>query len=51
MYGIIVSEMARDPNNVKRPFRYSNMNNMNEYTCINIRLIPKYITAYTSITS
>lgn len=50
-FGIIVSEMARDPKDHTKLFRHTSMNNMNEYTSISIKDIPKYVSAFTSITS
>lgn len=46
--GIIVSEMARDPNNLEKAFRNSNADH---YTSINIKDIPKFISPYSAITS
>ena len=46
--GIVVSEMARDPNNLEKAFRNSNAKH---YTAINIKDIPKFISPYSAITS
>lgn len=48
LFGIIVSEMARDPNNLERAFRNSNAKH---YVTINIKDIPKFISPYSAITS
>lgn len=48
LLGIVVSEMARDPNNLERAYRNSRAEH---YKAINIRDIPKFISAYSSITS
>ena len=48
LLGIVVSEMARDPNNLEKAFRNSNAKH---YKAINIRDIPKFISAYSAITS
>ena len=40
--------MARDPNNLERAFRNSSANH---YKAINIKDIPKFISAYSAITS
>ena len=49
--GLIISELCRDSNNLDRPFRYSDMKDMTAYTSISIVKVPKYTSAYTSITS
>lgn len=46
--GIVVSEMARDPNNLEKAFRNSNAKH---YTAIDIKDIPKFISPYSAITS
>lgn len=46
--GVVVSEMARDPNNLEKAFRNSNAKH---YTAINIKDIPKFISPYSAITS
>lgn len=48
LLGIIVSEMARDPNNLEKAFRNSSNKH---YTAINIRDIPKFISPYSAIVS
>ena len=48
LFGIVVSEMARDPNNLEKAFRNSNAAH---YKSINIKDIPKFISAYSAITS
>lgn len=48
LLGIVVSEMARDPNNLERAFRNSKAEH---YKAIDIKDIPKFISAYSSITS
>lgn len=51
MFGIIVSEIARDPNDITKLFRYTDMKDMCAYQAIDIKQIPKYLSAYTSFTS
>lgn len=46
--GIVVSEMARDPNNLEKAFRNSNAQH---YISIDIKDIPKFISPYSAITS
>jgi hypothetical protein len=51
LFGIVTGELCRDPNNVARPFRMTDMKDMNAYKLISIKLIPNYISPYTSIIS
>lgn len=48
LLGIVVSEMARDPNNLQKAFRNSKAEH---YKAIDIKDIPKFISAYSAITS
>lgn len=48
LLGIIVSEMARDPNNLEKAFRNSKSKH---YKTISIKDIPKFISPYSAITS
>ena len=48
LLGIIVSEMARDPDNLEKAFRNSKAKH---YKAINIKDIPKFISPYSAITS
>lgn len=48
LFGIVVSEMARDPNNLEKAYRNSNAKH---YKTINIKDIPKFISPYSAITS
>ena len=48
LFGVVVSEMARDPNNLQKAFRNSKAEH---YKAINIKDIPKFISAYSAITS
>lgn len=51
LFGILVSEMCRDPKDIKRLFRNTDIKNMNGYVSINVKDIPKYVSPFTSITS
>lgn len=51
LFGILVSEMCRDPKDIRRLFRNTDIKNMNEYDTINVKDIPKYVSPFTSITS
>ena len=48
LFGIIVSEIARDPSNLERAYRNSNAAH---YATISIKDIPKFISPYSAITS
>lgn len=53
LFGLIVSEMCRDPRDLTKPFRLSSAidEDMTAYKAVSIKDIPKYISPYTSITS
>lgn len=51
LFGIMISELCRDENNISKPFRYTNMNNMNSYKQVSIKAIPKFISPYVALTS
>lgn len=51
IFGVVVSEYCRNPNNLKEPFRYTDMKNFVGYKPLNIVDIPKYTTSYASLTS
>lgn len=48
LLGIVVSEMARDPNNLEKAYRNSKADH---YKAINIKDIPKFISPYSAIVS
>lgn len=48
LLGVIVSEMARDPNNLEKAYRNSKAEH---YKAINIKDIPKFISPYSAIVS
>lgn len=51
IFGILVSEIARCKNDISKPFRFSNMNDMHNYRPISIKLSPKFVSPFASITS
>ena len=51
LFGIMISESCRNPNDLSQPFRYTAMNDMTAYQQISIKTIPKYISPYQAITS
>ena len=51
LFGIVQSEICRDPKDISRPFRYTDMKDMHAYKPISIKMTPKFISPYTSIVS
>ena len=51
LFGIIVSEICRDPKDLSKPFRLSNNDNMNDYRPISIKTVPNYVSPFVSFTS
>jgi hypothetical protein len=54
LFGMMISELCRDPEDITKPFRLSvNQDKPNylDYTAVSIKKIPKYTSAYTAITS
>jgi hypothetical protein len=51
MFGIMVSELCRNPKNLAEPFRYTKMDKMTGYRQIAVSNIPKYISPYVALTS
>lgn len=53
LFGLVISEICRDPNNMNNPFRLSNAikKDMNSYYPISVKEVPKYISPYQSLIS
>ena len=51
MFGILMSEICRDPRDERVPFRLSGIKDMNAYKPISIKMVPKYVSPFASITS
>ena len=51
LFGIIISEICRSCSDESKPFRLSNISNMNDYKPISIKTVPNYISPYVSFTS
>jgi len=49
--GFLTSELCRDPKDLSRPFRWTDMKDMTGYKFTSIKNIPKYTSPYTAITS
>ena len=48
---MIISEMARDPNDITKLFRHTRMEDMTSYKLISIKEVPNQTSPYTAITS
>lgn len=53
LFGILWSELCRDPDDISRPFRLSKYiyKDMNAYKAISIKMSPKYVSPYTAMIS
>ena len=51
LFGILWAALCRDPNDVSRPFRYTDCKDMTGYKPISIRMVPKFISPYAAIVS
>lgn len=51
LFGILWGNLCRDPKDISRPFRHSPMTNMHAYKPVSIKIIPKFGSAYQSLTS
>lgn len=51
LFGILIASISRDKNDITRPFCATSMKDMTDYMPIDIKLVPKYISPYTAITS
>jgi hypothetical protein len=53
LFGIMISELCRDPEDISKPFRLSETINhsMNGYKQISIKEVPKFVSPFTSLTS
>ena len=51
MFGILVSELCRSVKDESVPFRLAKETDMHKYKPLSTKMVPKYISAFTSITS
>ena len=51
MFGVVISEMCRDPKDPARAFRHTNFRDQRSYSAISIKNLPKYISPNSSISS
>lgn len=49
--GIVISEIYRYSKDLTKPFRLAKTNNMYDYKTVSINNVPKYVSAFTSVTS
>lgn len=51
LFGIIISELCRAANDESKPFRLSKETDMNKYKSLSVKLVPKFISPFSAITS
>lgn len=51
LFGIVWAGLCRDPKDISKPFRYVNTDDMHAYKPISVKMIPNYISPYTSLIS
>lgn len=51
LFGVLISGICRDKNDISRPFKATDMKDMNAYQPVNINMIPKFISPYNAIIS
>ena len=51
IFGMVISEMCRDPKDLSKPFRNTNFTDQTAYKPISIKDIPKYISPHQSLCS
>lgn len=51
MFGILISELCRSTKDESVPFRLAKETDMHKYKSVSIKMVPKYISAFTAITS
>ena len=51
LFGILIAAICRDPKDFTRKFCETDMKDIHNYTPINIKMVPKYISPYTALTS
>ena len=51
LFGLLISRLCRDKNDLTKMFCETDMKDMTAYKLVDIRMVPKYISPYTAITS
>lgn len=51
MFGILISELCRSTKDESVPFRLAKETDMHKYKSVSIKMVPKYISAFTALTS
>lgn len=49
--GLLLSELCRDPNDLSTPFRLKKSTDMNDFTMLSVKKIPKFTSPYAAFTS
>lgn len=51
LFGILWSELCRDPNDISKPFYTTDMKDMNGYEPVSIKATPNYVSPYVALSS
>lgn len=51
LFNVLIAAICRDPKDLSKRFNETDMRDMTNYTPINIKMVPKYISPYSAITS
>lgn len=51
LIGVVASRYFRDPKDIRKEFRHTDMKKMTGYKLINVNDLPKYVSPYSSLTS
>ena len=51
LFALLIASICRDPDDISKPFSSTSMKDMTAYKPIDIKMIPKFISPYTAITS
>lgn len=50
-FGIMISEVFRDPHDISKPFRYSNTTDMTNYQHVGVKTVANFVSPYVSLAS
>lgn len=51
LFGVVISEICRDPKDISIPFRLTKMEDMSAFKSISIKGVPNYVSPFVSLTS
>ena len=51
LFGMVASEICRDPKDINRPYRVMKTNDLHNYNLVSVKLLPKYKSPFTSLIS